>query len=117
MLRDRHRLIDISTAAAQIAKYIESKSEADFHVDDMLHDAVILQLIVVGESVGRLSPDFRTKHPEIDWSKIVGLRHRLAHDYFGTDLRTAWDIATVHVPTLHSQLSQILSTEFPDDDD
>jgi uncharacterized protein with HEPN domain len=94
--------------------YVESKSEADFHADNMLHDAVIMQLIVMGESVTRLSADFRAKHPEIDWPNIINLRHRLAHDYFGTDLRTAWDIATAHVPTLHAQLTQILAAEFPE---
>ena len=81
----------------------------------MLHDAVIMELIVAGEWASRLSPDFRARHPEIDWTNIVNLRHRLAHDYFGTDLRIAWDTATVHVPTLHAQLTQILAHEFPED--
>lgn len=67
MLRDRHRLVEILIAAAQIEKYIESKSIADFYTDNMLHDAV-------GESVSRLSPDFRTKHPDVDWT--LGHRHR-----------------------------------------
>ena len=115
MQRDRQRLLDISIAAAQIGRYIEFKSEAEFCDNDMLHDAVIMQLIVVGESVARLSAEFRGKHPEIDWRNIVNLRHRLAHDYFGTDLHTAWDIATVHLPTLNAQLTSILATEFPDD--
>jgi hypothetical protein len=52
MQRDRQRLLDISIASAQIGRYIEFKSEAEFCDSDMLHDAGIMQLIVVGESVG-----------------------------------------------------------------
>jgi uncharacterized protein with HEPN domain len=102
-------------AATQIAEYIGTKSEADFHANNMLHDAVIMQPIVVGESVGKISPEFRAQYAEADWIGIINLRHRLAHDYFGAELRIVWEIATVDVPDLCRQITQILAREYPDE--
>jgi uncharacterized protein with HEPN domain len=47
----------------------------------MLHDAVMLQVVVIGEASGRLWDAFRDGHPELPWKKIRATRNVVAHAY------------------------------------
>lgn len=44
-------------------------------------------LQVVGEAAYKVSDAFKSAHPEVDWFKIAGLRHRIVHDYRRIDVR------------------------------
>ena len=44
--------------------------------------------------------DFKTKHPDILWAQIAGLRNRIVHDYFGLDLEIIWQILQSSLPDL-----------------
>jgi len=71
-------------------------------------------LTIVGEASTKLSREFTSRHPEIPWQQIAGFRNRIVHDYFGFNLDTAGQIATVSLPKLAALLSPILTLEFPD---
>jgi len=49
---------------------------------------VTTPLYNIGEHVYNLSNDYKQAHRDIQWSMISGLRHRLVHDYDGTN----WNI-------------------------
>ncbi len=55
-----------------------------------MQDAVLRNLQVLAESTQRLSEEFKSRHPEIEWYKIAGLRNILVHDYLGIDIETVW---------------------------
>ncbi len=112
MPRDPQRIADIIEAAGRIAEYLRSRNQADFLGNRLLQDAVLRQLMIVGEAAINLSAEFKAKHPEIEWRRIAGFRHRIVHDYLGFDLDTAWRIATVALPELSEQLTRILKAEF-----
>lgn len=112
MRRDPERIADIVEAAGQIAEYLRSCSQADFFASPLLQDAVLRQLMIVGEAAINLSAEFKARHTDIQWRKIAGFRHRIVHDYFGFDLDTAWTIATASLPELREQLTRILKSEF-----
>lgn len=56
-------------------------------------DAVVLNLEIIGEAANRLPKDFISSHPEVEWSRIIGLRHRIVDEYFGVDYEIIWYIA------------------------
>ncbi|WP_165173661.1 DUF86 domain-containing protein [Adlercreutzia sp. ZJ242] len=58
--------------------------------DQFVQWAVTTPLYNIGEYVSHLSKETREAHPDIPWSKVAGLRHRLVHDYENTK----WDIVT-----------------------
>lgn len=68
---------------------------------------MVRNLEIIGEAANRLPDEFCTQHTEIEWRKIIGLRHRIVHDYFGVDLALVWEIVTTSVPALAEQLSRI----------
>ncbi len=55
-----------------------------------------------------MSRPFCTAHPEIPWSEVTGLRHRIVHDYFALDYRRLWDTVHNDLPPLITQLQRIL---------
>ena len=63
-----------------------------------LQDAIVRNLQVLCESTQRIGEPHRERHPEIDWTSIVGMRNVLVHDYFEVDFETVWDVAAAWKP-------------------
>ena len=68
-------------------------------------------LQVLAESTQRLSDEFKSRHPEIEWYKIAGLRNILVHDYLGIDLETVWAAVTSKLPELKAVVRAIIPHE------
>jgi len=68
----------------------------------------VRNLEIIGEAAGRLPKEFTQQHTEIAWEQIVGLRHRIVHDYFGIDLKLVWQILQQDLPAFQAQLATLL---------
>lgn len=66
--------------------------------------AVERLLEIIGEAANSLSEDFRSQHPGIPWSDIIGMRVVLAHHYHRVDPGQVWVIAATEVPRLVQDL-------------
>ncbi|HRO40866.1 MAG TPA: DUF86 domain-containing protein [Flavobacteriales bacterium] len=86
--------------AKQVLAYLDGKSHDDFVNDRILRDAVAYNLQVVGEAAYQVSDAFKEEHPQFDWFKVAGLRHRIVHDYRRVDDETLWRITRKYVPPL-----------------
>jgi uncharacterized protein with HEPN domain len=82
-----------------------------FLLDDLLRSAVLNKLTIIGEAAGRLSVEFRTRYPEIEWADIIGFRNIAVHSYFAVDWNIVWNTATEDAPTLRDQIAKILDQE------
>jgi uncharacterized protein with HEPN domain len=70
---------------------------------------VVRNLEVIGEAVKAVPEATRSQHPEVDWTKLVGLRNILIHQYFGIDTELIWDIVQNKLPTLEAQIRAIVN--------
>jgi uncharacterized protein with HEPN domain len=95
---------DILEAIAKIERYTVGHSEESFSADEKSVDAVVRNVEIIGEAANRLPSQFKTDTPQIPWKKIVGMRHRVVHDYFGIDLQIIWRIVQVEIPELKKNL-------------
>jgi uncharacterized protein with HEPN domain len=109
MLRDDAVLLDILNAAQQAELFTSGLTKDDFISDPKTCFAVLHQLIVIGEAVKRLSPEFRTTHPEIAWKSISGFRDILVHQYDEVDLHEVWRTVQSDVPTLRAFVQQVMA--------
>jgi uncharacterized protein with HEPN domain len=100
-------LEDMREATAQIQEYTKGLSEDAFLKDRRTSDAVVRNLEIIGEAAGRLPKEFTQQHPEIAWEQIVGLRHRIVHDYFGIDLKLVWQILQQDLPAFQAKLAAL----------
>lgn len=83
------------------------KSSGEFEIDVESFDATIMNFIVLGEAVGKLSATFKEDHSQIDWCKIYAFRNVLAHNYFGIYAAEVWEIIQKHLPKLKADLEAI----------
>ena len=109
MLRDETTILDIVRAGKLIQDFIVDATEAEFLYDPKTQSSVLYQLLVMGEAVKRLSADFRTRHANIPWSLIAGMRDHLIHAYDAVDWNEVWNTATLDVPRLLAQIEHLAS--------
>lgn len=79
---DSQRLADIASAIAAIHAYLTAEGAATA----LKRDAVLYNLVIVGEAAKALSDESRALRPEIAWRQIGGLRDLIAHEYFRIDM-------------------------------
>ena len=100
-------LDDICEAIDRIEQYISGMSYDIFSNDRKTVDAVVRNLEIIGEASNRLPDDFKDKHTQIEWYKVVGLRRRIVHEYFGIDLKIVWQILQKDLPAFRDEISKI----------
>lgn len=83
---------DIIDSLKAIMNFTANRTYDEFIFDRMCKDAVVRNFEVAGEAANYISPDFKTKHPQIEWRKMTDLRNRFIHHYFGIDYEIMWRI-------------------------
>lgn len=106
MRRDSERLQDIVDAIDRIQSRFDLDQIED---DEMLQVWVLYHLQIIGEAARALSSEIMQNHSQVPWSKIVGLRNRVVHEYFDIDLDIVIDIVTYDLPELKEQITEILN--------
>ena len=108
MKDDRVYLRHILDAISKIESYVVVGREV-FMTASHWQDAVIRQLEIIGEASRNLSRGFRSRHPQVPWRRIAGLRDVLIHDYMGVRLPAVWEVTQTDLPILKKQIEGFLS--------
>ena len=111
-LRVPDYLSHIIDAAQRIAIYTAGMAREQFLASSLVQDAVIRNLEVIGEAARKIEladPGFPTQHPELAWSSMQGMRHRLAHGYYRVNLDIVWVTVERDVPQLLAQAKAVLT--------
>lgn len=107
MRSDHERLLDIQEAIQNIYKYTERGKNA-FEDNELIQNWIVRHLQIIGEASSRLSDNFRNSNSEIPWSKIIGMRNILVHDYFGIDKAIVWAAVENELPALKIHIEKII---------
>ena len=102
-------LWDIREAAREINGFVKGVKFHQFEKNKMLRYAVERQLHVIGEAAHHISPQFRKKHTEINWKRLVELRNVIAHEYGETLMNRIWLAATDGLDELIEILDGLLA--------
>jgi uncharacterized protein with HEPN domain len=113
-LRDYSCLLNMLDSIDKIRQYsLPFASADDFGESSQAFEASLMNFIIIGEMVGKLSGELiDATENEIDWFKIKGFRNILAHNYFGVDAEEVWQIIQNSLPKLTAQLKQLTEQQY-----
>jgi uncharacterized protein with HEPN domain len=104
----RLRIEDILAAIGRIERYTTDLDFTAFAQDDLVVDAVVRNITVIGEAARYIPRALIAQYPEIPWAKMAGFRNVVVHEYFGVDLAILWETARDDLPPLRPLLERIL---------
>jgi uncharacterized protein with HEPN domain len=98
----------IRDAVEKIERYIAGMDYDDFIRNDMMIDAVVRELEIIGEATNNLDEGFRKKHSEIPFRDIIDMRNILIHNYAGVNTKIVWDTCKRNLPQLKKIILEVL---------
>lgn len=111
MRRDEVYLLDMLIAARKALIFVDGMDRNEFDDNEVIQNAVIRPLEIVGEAASRISIAFRKAHPEIPWKELIGLRNRLIHEYFRVEFSAVWDTIQKDIPELIKLIEPLVPKE------
>lgn len=107
MREPAERIGDILEAIELIERY-SVRGRDEFEREELLQSWFLRHLQIIGEAARAIPEDIRALAPDVPWSKIVGMRHILVHDYFGIDVDLVWHVVEKDLPELKVQMVDLL---------
>lgn len=102
---------DILNSISKIEKWTGNISFQEFSKNELLLDAVIRNLEIIGEAAKNVPSEIQTKYQEVEWKEAIGFRNILTHNYFGIDLEAVWDTIKTDLPLLKKHIEELYNSE------
>jgi len=111
MWRDDAYLLDMLLATRKVLEFTYDITWDQFRVDDLVQNAVMRQIQIIGEAARKVSIEYQQYHPEIPWQKIIGMRNKLVHEYFRIIPERVWDVVQKDIPELKRLVEPLVPPE------
>jgi uncharacterized protein with HEPN domain len=105
------RIQDILDAIAKIRRYTDALTIDTLMADEKTVDAVMRNIAIIGEASNHVPAAIRTRHPEVPWDEMRGIRNRLVHECYKVDMDILWQTLRGNLPPLVPLLREVLSQE------
>lgn len=102
------RIRHMADASREALGFCAGRSRADLDGDRMFARALVKAIEIVGEAASKVSGPTRAELPDVPWTDIVTMRHRLTHTYYDIDLDIVWNTAVHDLPPLVAALDRWL---------
>ena len=84
------------------------KSYKVFENDADYRDAILMNIVQLGEAAVRLSDECREELSDLPWSSITGTRNIIVHGYIKIDKQIIWNIVEDDVPVLRKRIEKLV---------
>jgi len=68
--------------------------------------AISRAIEIIGEAVKRIPDSVRSQYSDIPWRDVAGMRDKLIHDYFNTDIEIIWKAVQEDIPLLEVMITK-----------
>jgi uncharacterized protein with HEPN domain len=103
------RVEDIVGAIAKILDYTKGMSFEQFAGNTLVLEAVMHNVMVLGEAARSLPPEVVATHPEIPFQRMREIRNVIVHIYFGIKTDILWEMIQKNLPPLVEPLTRLLN--------
>nr|WP_242035665.1 HepT-like ribonuclease domain-containing protein [Leptolyngbya sp. FACHB-8] len=103
--------MDIVRAGQLVLQFAQGLGREQLNADLRTQSAILYQIAIMGEATKRLSRELRTKHPEVPWDDIAGMRDIITHQYDRLDLNIVWQVVQKNIPELLALILPLLPDE------
>ncbi len=93
-----------------IEKYTAGCDEHLFLRSDVIKDAVLTRLMVLGEYSGRVDKELKDRFSDVEWQLLKAARNYYAHAYNGVDWLMVWEVIELILPGLKIKFAKIIDT-------
>ena len=107
VIDDATRLRHMLDAGCEALEMSKGKNRDDLANDRKLSLALVKLLETVGEAAYKVSQAKRLELDQIEFEKIIKMRHRLVHNYFDINYDVIWNTIQNSLPELVKQLKEI----------
>lgn len=110
---DKERLKKILALWKELSIYMSENNITEDRIlsnDKHCQWTITTPIYNIGEQVYKLTPELKNKYPELPWSKVSGLRHRLVHEYEETNWNVISDIIFNRMEEFIASIQEILKT-------
>jgi len=101
----------IVEAIEKIKNYLDTFDYEAFSKNDMVVDATVRELEIIGEAAHNLSKELKMQYPDIPFRDIVDMRNFLIHEYFGVNTKIVWHTCKIDLPLVKDAFLRILAEE------
>ena len=110
---DPSLLVDMLLAARE-ARQMTTGTDLEEYLEDRVLQLALQKLIEnIGEAASRLTAETKEKLPELPWKDMVGMRHRLVHDYMRVELMKVWEVVINDLEPLIAAIEPLVPPEDP----
>ena len=113
MRREELYLADLIDNARAVRGYLDGVTRERWDAEDILRDAVLYRMLLLGEIASALPDELRDRYPDVAWRQVRAFRNLAVHKYFGVDWAVVWKIAQEEPAVLEAQVLAIIRTEYP----
>jgi uncharacterized protein with HEPN domain len=99
---------DIKNAIKKIERYTSEMSFGDFANDEKTFDAVIWNIIVIGEAIANIPEEIKGKYSGAPWNEMVGMHNKMMYEYFEANNNIVWETIKEDLPKLKEQIEEII---------
>lgn len=105
------RVQDMIDHVEELQKALADKNYDAFSKDSSLQRAVERYFEIIGEAARHVPKEHQGRYAHIEWSDIIGMRHKISHDYLDISTEVLWETARVKLEPLKRDLLDLLEKE------
>ena len=107
----RMRVQDILDAIRRIQDYTRGATAESLRADWKTVDAVVRNLIVIGDAARHVPAEVQALNPDIPWDEMRDMRNVVVHEYFRVSHPILWRTIQSNLPPLTEQLQALLDAD------
>lgn len=100
-------LQDILDSINKITEYTQGLTYESFSKDEKTIDAVVRNLEIIGEAAKNVPSEVTGRYNDVNWEKMVSMRNKIMHEYFGIDVEILWQTIRENLPELKEQIQKL----------